>query len=283
MVIDFHAHTFPDKIAAAAVEKLMQASRTQAFSNGTMQGLRDSMARAGIDWSVALPVATNPVKAGSMNDLSIALTGHDGLIYFGCIHPDTPEWHAELGRIAAAGLKGVKIHPVYQNTDIDDVRFVRILARAGELGLTVVMHAGADIGFPGVVRCSPKQIAAALRQAGPVRLVAAHMGGWRNWDEACEYLADTDVLIDTAFSLGQIVPLTEADYSPEERLLLSEEAFCAMVRRFGSRRVLFGTDSPWADQRDSVAQIRALPLTDAEKDDIFFGNACRLLGIEKKD
>ena len=277
-MIDFHTHTFPEKIAAAAIGKLQQASHSAAFTDGTVAGLRASMARAGIDASVLLPVATNPVKVQSMNDLSIRMNGQEGLVWFGCMHPDTEGWHAELSRIADAGLKGIKLHPVYQGADIDDPRNLRILQRAGELGLILVMHAGDDIGFPGVVRCSPQMTRRALQQAGPVQLVCAHMGGWRNWQEVADALLDTPALLDTAFSLGAIEPVDD-HYAPDELPMLSDEDFVALVRAFGSRRVLFGTDSPWDDMAQCVARIRALPLTDAEKADIFDNNACRLLGL----
>lgn len=276
MIIDFHTHTFPDKIARAAVGKLQAASHTAAFSDGTAGGLNRSMARAGVDLSVVLPVATNPLKVSSVNDSSIRLNGQDGMIHFGCMHPECETWHEELGRIAHSGLKGIKLHPVYQGVDIDDPRFVRILARAGELGLTVVMHAGDDIGFPGVVRCSPAMTLHAIRQAGPVRLVLAHMGGWRNWNEVGELLSGTSVYLDTAFSLGRITPLDDT-FTEEEQRLLSEEDFCRMVRLFGSHRILFGTDSPWTDQQESAQAIRALPLSDEEKQNILGENAKKLL------
>ena len=200
------------------------------------------------------------------------------MIHFGCMHPECETWHEELGRIARSGLKGIKLHPVYQGVGIDDPRFVRILARAGELGLTVVMHAGDDIGFPGVVRCSPAMTLRAIRQAGPVRLVLAHMGGWRNWNEVCELLSGTSVYLDTAFSLGRITPLDDT-FTEEEQRLLSEEDFCRMVRLFGSHRILFGTDSPWTDQQESAQAIRALPLSDEEKQNILGENARKLLEL----
>jgi len=277
-MIDFHAHTFPDRIAAAAVSKLEQKAHATSFSDGTRAGLLRSMKAAGIDRAVVLPVATNPAKCASMNDTSHALDGVDGLTYFAAIHPDAPDWHEELGRAKSLGFKGVKIHPVYQDVAIDDPRFVRILERCGELGLIVVMHGGLDIGFPGVERCSPKMLRNALHQAGPVTLVAAHMGGWRNWQEVPEYLLDTGVYLDTAYSLGSISPLDD-HYAPEELKMLEAERFVEIVRAFGSRRVLFGTDSPWDRPAVCIERIRALPLTDAEKDDIFDRNARRLLRL----
>jgi predicted TIM-barrel fold metal-dependent hydrolase len=279
MIIDFHTHTFPDKIAAAAIDKLQNASHSKAFTNGTVSGLQASMQRVGIDRSVILPVATNPLKVSAMNDISCELTGQKGLVYFGCIHPNMEGADVELTRIAGKGLKGIKIHPVYQDVDIEDPRFLRILDRAGQLGLAVVMHAGDDIGFPGVVRCSPEMTARALRQVGPVKLICAHMGGWRNWDRVIDCLADTAAMIDTAFSLGAIAPLEEGYYKEEELQLLKAEEFCQLVRTFGSDRVVFGTDSPWDDQAAALAAIRALDLTEEEKEKILGGNAQRILGI----
>lgn len=277
-MIDFHAHTFPDRIAAAAVAKLEQKAHATSFSDGTRDGLLRAMKAAEIDHAVVLPVATNPVKCASMNDASHVLDGRDGLTYFAAIHPDAPDWYEELGRVKELGFKGVKIHPVYQNVAIDDPRFVRILARCGELGLIVVMHGGADIGFPGVTKCSPAMLRSALRQSGPVTLIAAHMGGWRNWQEVPEMLLDTGVYLDTAYSLGAISPLDD-HYAPEELPMLEDTRFVELVRIFGSQRVIFGTDSPWDDPKQCIARIRALPLTDAEKADIFDRNARRLLGM----
>ena len=247
-MIDFHAHTFPDRIAEVAVKKLEEKAHATSFSDGTREGLLRAMRAAGIDHAVVLPVAMNPLKCASMNDTSYALDGRDGLTYFAAIHPDAPDWHEELGRAKELGFRGVKIHPVYQDVAIDDVRFVRILSRCGELGLTVVMHGGADIGFPGVVKCSPAM------------------------------LLDTCVYLDTAYSLGEISPLDD-HYAPEELPMLEDARFVELVRIFGSERVLFGTDSPWDDPAQCIARISALPLTDAEKADIFDRNARRLLAM----
>ncbi|MDO4749846.1 MAG: amidohydrolase family protein [Eubacteriales bacterium] len=278
-IIDFHTHTFPSRIAPTAIRKLQEACRSQAFTDGTASALYNSMQKAGIGRSVVLPVATNPEKVRSMNDVSIQKTGKDGLIYFGCIHPDTPYWHEELNRIAEAGLKGIKIHPVYQNTDIDDIRYLRILDLAGKLGLIVVMHSGYDLAFPGVIRCSPSMTLKVLRLVGPIKLVMAHMGGWRCWGEEAEALTEAGVYIDTAFSLGTFTPLDGEQFSEEELKLLSAESFCSLVHTFGSERVLFGTDSPWYDQKQSLEDFLALPLSETEKRNILGENGRRLLDL----
>ena len=228
MIIDFHTHTFPDKIAAAAVTKLSTEGHIPYYSDGTVAGLKNSMQKAGIDYSVVLPVATNPLKLNSMNSVSIELNGKNGLFYFGAVHPDAPDWKEELSRIAENGIKGIKIHPVYQDVDINDIRYLRILNFAAELGLIVLMHAGDDIGFPGVVRCSPKMTADALKQVGDVKIVLAHMGGWKNWKEVAENLADTSAMLDTSFSLGRIKPL-DNEFSEEFLNLLNEEKFLAVT------------------------------------------------------
>lgn len=277
MIIDIHTHTFPDKIAELAVSKLSATGHIPYFSNGTAMGLKESMKRSGIDYSVVLPVATNPLKLSSMNTFSIENNGKDNLIYFGAMHPDAPDWKEQLERLSQNGIKGIKIHPVYQDVDIDDIRYLRILSRAAELGIIVLMHSGNDIGFPGVVRCSPKMTANALRQVGDIKIVLAHMGGWKNWQDVAENLANTSAMLDTAFALGKITPLDNS-FSDNFLNLLNEKEFLNLVKAFGVERILFGTDSPWTDQKQSLELIKNLPLEDDERNKILGENALKLLG-----
>lgn len=283
MVIDFHTHTFPDKIAPAAIDKLQAASHTKPFTDGTVSGLKASMRSAGIDASLVLPVATNSRQVSHVNDASIALNergGETGIYSLGAIHPDFADYKAELARLSAAGIRGIKLHPVYQGVDFDDIRTLRILERAAELGLFVLIHAGLDVGFPGVVHGSPKMILHALQAVGPFRLVLAHMGGWRCWNEAEQLLPGTGVFIDTSFSLGCMTPNGDGYYKTRQELaLLDEEQFVRMVRAFGVDHVLFGTDCPWGEQRACLEQFRALPLSPREQRAILYENPARLLRL----
>ena len=287
MIVDFHTHTFPDPIASAAVDKLMHASHTLPFSDGTAGGLIQRRVRAGIGRCVVLPVATSSRQVIHINDAAIRMnegSGQTGLTSLGAMHPDFDDWHGEIGRLAAAGIRGIKLHPPYQQTDIDDPRFLRILTRAAELGLFVIIHAGLDVGLPGNQSATPEKVARALRQTGPVPFVCAHMGGWRCWEEAADLLAPLGVMIDTAFSLGTMTPSGDCHpWTEEELRMLDDEAFLRLVRCFGPDRVLFGTDSPWADQKTELDHLRSLPLTPSERSAILGGNAARLMGWDVND
>ena len=280
MIIDMHTHVFPDKIAAAVIDKLSHMSRARAFTDGSIHGLIESMKNSGVDKSVVLPVATNTQQVEKVNDSAAALTekfSAQGIISFACIHPDFENYRAELSRVKNLGLKGVKIHPIYQGVDIDDTKFLRIFDRAAELGLIVVTHAGLDIGFPGVEHCSPKMIRRVVETIGDFKFILAHMGGWKNWDEVAEILAGTNVFIDTAFSTGKIPARPDFEWNAADLNLLDAAGFMKLEKIFGADKILFGTDSPWSPPAESIAFIKNLPLSDAEKNKILGGNAAQLL------
>ena len=120
----------------------------------------------------------------------------------------------------------------------------------------------------------------AIEQVGPVKLILAHMGGWRSWEQVMEELPGTKVRIDTSFSVGEMSQREgEEYYSPDELRLLDEARFMEMVAAFGAQRVFFGSDSPWSGQGESRRWIEALPLSQAEQGLILGGNAKKLLGL----
>ena len=282
MIIDFHTHMFPKKIAAHAIATIEIKAATPAYTDGSLEGLRASMKEAGVDISVLLSVATNPLKIASMNDLQIAgaQQGDPDLIWFGCVHPYAENWKEELERIAAAGLKGIKLHPQYQGFKIDAPKSIRVLEKCGELGLIVVNHSGKEPAYPGVYNSNPQQIRNALKQAGPVTFVGAHMGALMCWDEALDMYADLpNVYIETSWGLRHLKPGERGYYSQEALGLMDPDDFVTLIRGFGADRVLFGSDTPWRDQKLTIDGIKALPLTDEEKELIFHKNAEKLLNI----
>ena len=279
-VIDFHVHTFPEKIAASALEKLQAKSHTRPFTDGTLNGLKLSMKEAGVSCSVLQPVATKPEQVRGINDKAVKINfSSKNIISFGAMHPYFENYEPELERIFLAGIKGIKIHPVYQNLSIDDGKYIKILQKACSLGLAVLIHAGWDIGFPGNDYAMPEKIKKVLEKInGAEKIILAHMGGWRAWDEAKKIFADHDgVFIDTAFALGEFTPNGDNFYKTREDCkMLEEDKFTEIIKTFGAERVVFGSDSPWASQKDSVEKINSLKFLDTrEKNLILSKNAER--------
>ena len=283
MIIDIHTHTFPDKIAAKAVDKLKHNSHTQPFLDGTAASLSASSIAAGIDVAVVQPVATSPEQVEGINTAALAMnrrTAETHLHSFGCMHPAFEDPERELARIAEAGLKGIKLHPVYQLADMDDPSYIRVLRAAAANGLFVLIHAGIDVGFLDLTYSSVEKIARAIDAVPSGRYILAHMGGWRQWEEATRLFAGRDnIWIDTSFSIGDMVPACDGFYDTHSAQRLSVEQFLSMKEAFGADRLLFGTDSPWEDQAAEVARIRSLPIPEHEKTAILGGNAEKLLTI----
>ncbi|MCQ2449098.1 MAG: amidohydrolase family protein [Clostridia bacterium] len=265
-IIDFHTHTFPDRIADATIDHLAKLGNVKPYRRGTLDALKESMRKGGVDGSVVLPVATAVKQVDSINRLSAELNGKDGVFYAGAIHPECENVEDILDGIVAAGLKCIKIHPDYQGVYFDDERYIRILELAARRNLLIVTHAGVDVGFPQDVHCTPDMVLRVLdRLKGIIdgKLILAHMGGCSLPEEVFEKLAGKPVYMDTAFVLHAY---------PEKCV--------EIIRKHGADRILFATDSPWADQKQYVEILQNLPLTDEEKAKIFGENAKRLLGIQ---
>lgn len=267
MVIDFHTHAFPDAVAPRAIASLEKTSGNKAGTEGTIKGLLKSMDESGVDLSVVLPVVTKPSQFQSITEFSenVNKKYKGRLVAFGGIHPDCGDYLDELEKIKAAGLPGVKIHPDYQGVMIDDIRYMNIIDYANQLGLIILTHAGHDMSFPGQQpHCTPKRIRRVIDSIKPEKLVLAHMGGWQQWDAAFDYLAGTDVYLDTAYTFGGIC----------------QDRLWEFLKRHDKQKILFATDSPWTDAAKGIAAVQALPVETSVKEDILAYNAMRLLGMK---
>ena len=263
MIIDFHTHMFPDKIAKGTLDFLEGICGTHPYTNGTYEGLSASGRKAGIDISIALPAMTKVSQIASVN--RFASNYLDGsVVSFGGIHPDVIDYKEELRQIKRMGMKGIKLHPDYQDTYFNDIRYKRLVAYASELGLVTVVHAGQDPKSPNDIHCTPKMALELIREVHPEKLVLAHMGGNEMWDEVEAYLIGQNVYFDTGVVLDR----------------MPEEQFVRMVRSHGADKILFATDSPWAGQKEFVEILKHMPLAEEEKEKIFSDNACSLLGIK---
>lgn len=260
MIIDFHTHMFPDKIAKKTITYLADVCQMKPHIYGTYEELKQITLESGVDLSIALPIVTKPKQFRSINEFA-ARYQEKPVISFGSIHPASENYKEELRQIKELGLRGIKLHPDYQEVHFDDIRYKRIVSYASELDLIISVHAGMDPKSPDDVHCTPKMAAEMIDEVAPPKMVLAHMGGYQRWDEAEKYLVGKPVYFDTGVSL---------DKMPEEQIL-------RIVRNHGSDKILFATDLPWSGQKEFIKIINEIALTEEEREKIFYKNACKLL------
>lgn len=262
-LFDAHVHIFPDALAARAVATLAaKAGGITPVYDGSRAGLEACMRRAGIGGALNCPIATKADQVRSINDWAAAQNRWP-VLCLGTIHPDFRDMEAELRRVRALGLRGIKLHPEYQEFYPDDPRLTPVWEICSDLALPVLFHAGGDIGFPPPYHCPPSQLRDLLARHPRLQIVAAHFGGWRMWEAAAEELFGLPVWLDLAFLFGELPP----------------EQLVAWIRRHGAERVLFATDAPWHDPIADAAAFAALPLTAEEQRKIGWKNAADLFGF----
>ena len=280
-IIDSHCHIYPEKIAARAVASTDEFYNTHAHGTGLIQNLIAVGEEAGYDGYVVQSVASTPHHVASINRfIAGAVTateaeGKHGLLTgLGTLHPDLEDMRGAVDEIEAYGLHGVKLHPDMQRFNIDDRRAYPIYEICEERGLPILMH----MGDPRFDFSHPDRLYRVLTDFPGLTVVGAHMGGWANWDYACEKLSGfAHLFVDTSSSLA-----TEGkEYGIEPHVTsLSAEHATKLIRAWGADKVLYGTDYPmWPLDADLEAFL-ALGLTDAENRRILSENAKRVFKIE---
>lgn len=261
MIIDFHTHYYPEKIVAKAMASV-QGLMTPAI-NGGRNDLLQSMQKNQVDISVLLPLVNTPANCMGVNTWA-KNESRDGIIALGSIHPADPDVMEHLDMLHDMGFAGLKVHPEYQNFKFDEERYFPVWERCAELGFFILTHCGFDIKFSAPFKTDPEGLAAFHHRFPELKLVLAHLGGLKMYDEVEKFLVGEDVFLDLAF------------IGPEE---ITAERLTKIIRRHGADKILFGSDSPWYGQADGIAFVKSLDLTEEEKNRIFSGNARKLLKL----
>lgn len=257
-IIDFHAHIYPDKIAVKAAQAIGEFYDAPVAYHGFVAELLQSGAAIGVEKYIVHSTATKSAQVESINDYIIGETKKEPkFVGFGTIHPDYADPGTELARIKAAGLVGVKLHPDFQRFEADSPTMDAIYEILSGEGMPVLIHAGdCRYDFSG-----PRRIARVLDRHPALKLVAAHFGGYTEWEESFELLAGRKLWFDTSSTFWKL---------PAERAK-------KMIARHGVDKFLFGSDFPMWDHKDELARFLALGLGEADNRAILSENAEALL------
>ncbi|MCL1823444.1 MAG: amidohydrolase family protein [Oscillospiraceae bacterium] len=264
-IIDSHVHIYPEKIAERASQSIADFYNMPVKYDGTVQKLIEICERNQITNCVICSVATIPERVNVINEFiaesaNASKRSKDSTVTFTglcALHPEMTEAEidAELMRAKSAGLKGIKLHPDFQEFRIDDKNAYKIYERA-EGKFPILFHTG-DKRYN---YSNPNRLAKILRDFPKLTAIGAHFGGWSEWGDADCLTGFENLYVDTSSSLYELKP----------------EAAKKLIRMFGENRVLFGSDYPMWNAEDEIKLIENLKLSERVKELIFHKNAERV-------
>lgn len=261
MIIDFHAHIYPEKIAAKASQAISNFYEGAPMGwHGVASELIESGKQIGVSKYVVHSAATTEAQVEVVNNFILkSCQENPEFIGYGTIHPNYENFEVELERIKEAGLKGVKLHPDFQKFACDIPEMDKIYSKLAELKLPVLFHAG-DYRFD---YSGPKRISHVMEKHPDLTVIAAHFGGYTEWDDAIKYLVGKNVYFDTSSTLWKL-PLEKAN---------------KILKLHGYEKFLFGSDFPMWKHADEIQRFNTLDLSDEEREFVLYKNALKLLSL----
>lgn len=252
-ICDAHAHIFPEKIAEKAVSSIGNFySLPMDYNIGKSDVLLESGRKIGVSHYLVCSTATTPHQVESINNFIIdECNRHPEFVGFGTLHPDYENIEAEVDRCINAGLKGIKLHPDFQQFYIDDDKAFRIY-EAVKGRIPVLIHMG-DARYD---YSRPARLENVVKNIPELKAFAAHLGGYERWNEAVTCLYYDNIRFDTCSSLEFISP----EFARE------------IIYGFGTDKVFWGTDFPMWDHTKELLRFKRLNLTDSENRKILSEN-----------
>ena len=249
--LDSHAHIYPDAIALKAAHSIADFYQIPTKEDGRLATLLARGEAAGITRHLVHSVGVTPDRVAGVNDylMRTVQANPARLIGFGTLHPELAGIPAELARIRAGGLLGVKVHPDFQRFLLDSDASMAMFGALADAGMPALVHVG-DTRHP---YSEPARMAKVLRRYPTLKAICAHLGGWSVWEDGWKSLAELpNAWVDTCSSLYALAPDKAAE----------------LIRHYDGEHVFFGTDYPMWDPVEERARFEAVPLTPAERERI---------------
>lgn len=268
MVIANHAHVFPKEVR----------------ENGTIDELKKLMDECGIDKTICFaPFADKFEECGYPMEpnawLAKELKGQPDLIGFGTVDLRAENIRDEVDKIAEYGFKGIKMHPPYQEFDIDGEDAFKVYERAEELGLFISFHCGMHWHrLKGVRPILFDEVGWNFKN---LRFSLEHIGGYHFFHESLAVLCNNvrDGRQPRAFAGWTSI----TDRNGTSAWTLTNEQLETVVKQIGEDRNIFGLDFPFnrADYiKYEMDRYKSLNISDEAKEKILGGNLARELDIK---
>ncbi len=248
MYYDVHTHAFHPKISDKVLAQLNSHYGIKPVGTGLIEDLLSRADKAGLDKVIVHTAATEPAQVIPANNWSIDLQNSDPRVMaFGTMHPDYENPEKEFARLEKNGIKGLKFHPDFQGFFMDEPRFYKILEMVQGRFITM-FHVGDKLPPEKNPSC-PIKLKKILQNFPKLTAVAAHMGGYRHWKWSSDYLAGSNVYMDTSSALP----------------FMDDKVLHEIMKKHPREKILFGSDYPLFDPGESIKELQyKLKLTDTE-------------------
>ncbi len=258
-VVDTHVHLHRGEASLAEYRAQLQAANQPVDAFGAMWFGGPNQALAG-----------NPGDIARRNDALIALAAKNpDMVAIATVHPyDGDAALAEVDRVAARGVRLLKIHAHTQKFDAADPRVLTLVRRAGDKGMVVVMDNAS------IVPSDNEKLFNLALAAPKTKFVFAHMGGlsFRFWNilalaRTAENLFADNIYFDIS---GGVILAADSPI---------EDEYVWTIRNVGVDHVLIASDFPQISLPETLEAFARLDLTDAERAKIRANNARKLFGL----
>ncbi|MFI3229597.1 MAG: amidohydrolase family protein [Bacillota bacterium] len=264
-IIDIHAHIYPEKIAHKAVCNIAHFYNVpENNAKGTPAHLLTLGQGYNVEYVVVNSVATAVQQVESINNfICDSAKNEPKFIAFATLHPDMQEAEirAEIARVKAMGLCGIKLHPDCQRFKLTGARGHKLFSLI-DADMPILVHTGDRRGS----FSNPNLMAEIVKEFPHLRFIAAHFGGYSEWDKVACYKDIPNVYFDTSSSMR----------------FMSKAQIKDIIDLMGVDRFMFGTDYPLWGYAEDIATLESLGLSEEDLDKIFYTNAYNFFNISNK-
>lgn len=260
-IIDVHNHIYPEKIVEKATSAIGDFYDWPMKHIGTGDELAESAKNADIEKVVICSAATTPNQVVSINNfIASECEKHSEFIGFGTMHPDFEDIDVELKRIKSLGMKGIKLHPDFQKFFLDDFNNFPMFRAIRDNDMFVLVHLGDDKR----PYSEPRRMAAVIEQVPGLKVIGAHFGGYRVWENAFNAYKPGTLWFDISSSLQY----------------MDKELVFKFFDKYGIENFFWGTDFPMWDHAEELKNFFALGLSEEQNRMILYDNFARVFGLK---
>ncbi|GAA5190228.1 amidohydrolase family protein [Rugosimonospora acidiphila] len=274
MIIDVHAHLYPESYLAMIGRPEIPPRRAAALADQSLEQRLELMDRAGVTAQVLSVAQAQPYLASdeasvaaavAVNDIYAGVVGEfPGRFYaFGALPMTVPGAAVvEAGRVfEELGMLGVTVGCSVAGRALDDELFAPVFAELDRREAVVFLHpigdafvcGMGDFGLDWLIGAPIEDSVAAMRlvlsgmaeRYAGIQWIVPHLGGV------------------FPFMWGRVTRTTGGRLEALRRMWFdtvagAEAAFACTTAALGSERLLYGTDYPYADERGFLRRLSYL-------------------------